>query len=61
MVRKPQTLIQRYRHWKYSHKSTIDSIVTTVIFYGILFMFAMLASADAICNRWMPFCIGWFD
>jgi len=61
MKKKPDTLIQRYNHWKFSHKSIIDAIYTSLIFYGILFMFAILASADAICNNWMPFCIGWFD
>lgn len=50
-----------YRHWKYRNKVKLDSIYTALIFYGILFMFAILASADTICNRWMPFCIGWFD
>ena len=52
---------EKYRHWKFSHKSTLDSIYSMLGFYSILLMFAILASMDQICNRWMPFCISWFD
>lgn len=50
-----------YRHWKYRNKVRLDSIRTALYFYGILLMMALMASADGICNRWVPMCIGWFD
>jgi len=50
-----------YRHWKYRNKSLLDSIYTGLCFYGIMLLLAIGASADAMCNRWFPFCIGWFD
>jgi hypothetical protein len=56
-----KTVLERYKSWKYSHKRLIDGTASILMFYGVLFLFALFASADAICNRWMPFCIGWFD
>jgi hypothetical protein len=52
---------EKYTHWKFRNKAKLDSIYTVLVAYSILLLFAILASADAICNRWMPFCIGWFD
>ena len=53
--------LTEYTHWKFKNKTTINNIYTVLAGYGILFIFAMLASADTICNRWFPVCIGWFD
>ena len=57
---KKRTLIQEYKQWKIDHKRLIKGTFDILMFYGVLFFFAVLASADAICDRWFPFCSGWF-
>ena len=61
MVRKKETLLVRYRHWKFRNSKYLDGLYTGLWLYSWLFLLAVLASADTICNRWIPVCIGWFD
>jgi len=56
-----KTVLQQYKQWKIDHKRLISGTFDILVFYGVLFLFAMLASVDAICNNWLPFCSGWFE
>jgi len=61
MVRKKETLLVRYRHWKFRNKYKLEGLYTGLYLYSFLLLMAMLASADTICNRWIPVCVGWFN